>query len=45
MQWKEESNRLTGAVKLKNFIPVLTDLEVATQSILKVIVCLCKLDN
>ena len=40
MQWKERSNlRATdchGTVKSDNFISVLTDLEAATQSILKV---------
>ena len=30
------------AVQLNNFIPVLTDLEAATQYILKIIRCLCK---
>ena len=47
-QKKEGSNiRATEwcwAVKSNKFIPVLTDLEVVTQYILKIIRCLCKVD-
>ena len=46
IQWKGESNLLAvnwdWTVKSNKFIPVLTDLEAAPQSILKIIRCQCK---
>ena len=48
MEWKEWNNFRAadwyGAVKSSNFIPVFTDLEAALQSILKVMLYLCKPD-
>ena len=49
MQWKEGSDLHTtdfsGAVKPSNFILLFTDLEAPIQSVLKVIICLCKPDD
>ena len=48
MQWKEESNLRAvdweWTVKSNKFIPVLTQLKAASQSILKIIRCQCKTD-